>query len=377
MPKGVIVRSVVMLVLAACSPLWAQSGFRPEPSSTTAGIRIELPPGIDPKVSMSLSLDGMILDLPEGAVFPDDFAAASNGLLRGATSRADGDRIALQLQFAAAGFDRIEYETSAVVLHFRSRYTAVDEFVEQEFQYLLGPDDRILVRVHNQPDLTGMFVVDRQGLITLAHVGDVRAAGLTPRQLEAGLTEVLSGILVEPRVDVEVEEYRSQWVTVGGEVNRMGRVPLHGGTQLKEILGEAGGFTDYAGEVITISRRIQGTDRTVTMTVDRLEYETGKKNPTLQHGDIIEVKRAEYCYIQGEVQENNRVRIERGMTLLRVISLAGGLTDWADRKNVKIRRSSGPGSAETRHNIKRIINGKEEDPVMQGGEMIIVPKRFL
>lgn len=372
-----LVCSLLLLALAACSPLWAQVAFRPEPSSTTAEIRIELPAGVEPKVSMALSLSGMTLNLPKGAIFPGDFSAASNGLLRGATSRAEGDRVLLQIEFAAAGFDHIEYEPSAVVLHFRSRYAAEEQFVDREDQYLIGPDDRILVRVHNHEDLTGLFVVDRQGLITLAHVGDVRAAGLTPRQLEAGLVDVLSGILVAPRVDVEVEEYRSQWVMVGGEVNRMGRVPLHGGTHLKEVLGETGGFTDYAGELITISRRIQGTESTVTMTIDRLDYETGKKNPTLQHGDIIEVKRAEYCYIQGEVQESNRVRIERGMTLLRVISLAGGLTDWADRKNIKIRRSMVPGAGETTHNIKRILNGREEDPVMQGGEMIIVPKRFL
>jgi len=65
------------------------------------------------------------------------------------------------------------------------------------------------------------------------------------------------------------------------------------------------------------------------------------------------------------------------MTLLRVISLAGGLTDWADRKTIKVRDGGGTNYRERTYNLKKILNGKEEDPVMTGGEMIIVTKRFL
>ena len=367
----------VLALLLAVAPVWAQGLGSGDAPLTTSSIRIELPPGSVDSVSLSLELDRVSLELPSGAVFPDDFVAASNNLLAGSTTRTDGERVILDLELAAANFHKVVYEPSAVVLQFRSRYAQVDEFVDWDEQYLLGIDDRILVRVHNHEDLTGPFVIDRQGHITLAHVGDVRAAGLTPRQLEAKLTETLSGILVAPRVDVEVEQYRSQWVSVGGEVNKMGRIVLRGGTQLKEPLAEAGGFTEYAGEQITIARRIENSDQSVTMVIDRTDYETGKKNPRLKHGDIIEVKRAKYCYIQGEVRESSRVRIERGMTLLRVISLAGGLTDWADRKSIKIRDGEGSNFRERTYNLKRILNGKEADPIMIGGEMIIVSKRFL
>ena len=65
------------------------------------------------------------------------------------------------------------------------------------------------------------------------------------------------------------------------------------------------------------------------------------------------------------------------MTLLRVISLAGGLTDWADRKNIRVRYPEGTVPPERVYNIKKILNNKEEDPVMHGGEHIFVPKRFL
>jgi polysaccharide export outer membrane protein len=370
-------RLAIFALLLCCAPVWAQPGGGLEPPLATSSIRIELPAGTEAPVSLALELDRVLLELPRGAVFPSDFVAASNGMLAASSTRSDGETILLDLELSAAAFDRVIYEPDALILQFRSRYAEVDAFGDANEQYLLGIDDRILVRVHNHEDLTGPVVIDRQGRITLAHVGDVRAAGLTPRQLEANLTDVLSGILVSPRVDVEVEEYRSQWVSVGGEVNRMGRVVLRGGTQLKEVLAEAGGFTEYAGESVTISRKIDDSPETVMMVINRTDYETGKKNPRLKHGDIIEVKRAKYCYIQGEVRESSRVRIERGMSLLRVISLAGGLTDWADRKSIKVRDGDGGNFRERTYNLKKILNGKEEDPVMIGGEMIIVPKRFL
>ena len=77
------------------------------------------------------------------------------------------------------------------------------------------------------------------------------------------------------------------------------------------------------------------------------------------------------------MHKNGRVRIERGMTLLRVIALAGGMTDWANRKNVMVLYPQGNLPREREFNMKRIENGKDDDPVIVGGEDIIIKKRFL
>ena len=99
--------------------------------------------------------------------------------------------------------------------------------------------------------------------------------------------------------------------------------------------------------------------------------------PSLQHGDTVDVRRAEYCYIQGEVRESGRVRVERGMTLMRVIAFAGGLTDWANRKGVIVLYPEGTVPREQTFNLNKIEKGKIKDPVITGGEDIIVKKRFL
>ena len=111
--------------------------------------------------------------------------------------------------------------------------------------------------------------------------------------------------------------------------------------------------------------------------IGRTEFESGKSNPSLANGDVIDVRRADYCYIQGEVELNGRVRIERGLTLMRVIAMAGGLTDWANRKNVVVLYPGGAGVRERVFNLNKIEKGSVEDPLISGGEDIIVKKRFL
>ena len=348
------------------------------PSETTAQIRIALPEGDRSNVSVSPSADRLVIELPHGARFPVDFAASSGGMLREARVETAGDRITVEVELALGQLHRIDFEQDSLVLQFRSRHLPPLAIGDPQERYVLGPDDRISVLVHNQPELASELDITREGWITVALVGQVKAAGLTPAQLAAKLTELLAdGYLIDPKVDVGVKIYRSQWVVVSGEVLNPGRVPLRGGTKLKEVLGEADGFSDEAGEEITITRKVHGTDETRTLRISRTEYEHGKSNPTLKHEDVIDIRRAEYCYIQGEVRESGRVRIERGMTLFRVIALAGGLTDWANRKKVLVLYGDGSIPRERIFNLNKIESGKEDDPVIRGGEDIIIRKRFL
>lgn len=344
---------------------------------TTAEIRIALPDGIRPSVSVSPGQGAIVLDLPEGAEFPEDFNASSGGMLGGHTVETSDGRVKLEIDQLQGTLERVDYAPDAVVLHFRSGLLPAAAAVARD-HYLLGADDKILITVHNHPDLTTELDVTDTGWITAPLVGQVKAAGLTPSQLAARLAELLDGAyLVKPQVDVGVKEFNSQWVVVQGEVLAPGRIALRGGTRLKEVLGEAEGFGNEAGEVITITRRVPGTTQTRMLYISRDDFENGKSNPTLMNGDAINVKRAEYCYVQGEVREAGRVRIERGMTLLRVISMARGLTDWADKKNIRVLYNDGTIPAERTYNMNQIVRGKVEDPVIRGGEVVIVKKRFL
>jgi polysaccharide export outer membrane protein len=347
-------------------------------AEVSAEIRITLPEGSPPSVSVSPGREHIVLDLPRGARYPADFVTSSGGMLRDGKVQFDEDRVQIVLEPALGLLDRIEFEPGAVVLRFRGSHIPPIELADPQQRYVLGPDDRIAILVHNHTELSPELDITREGWITAPLVGQVKAAGLTPPQLAAKLSELLAdGYLKDPQVDVSVKDYRSQWVVISGEVDLPGRKPLKGGTRLKEVIGEAQGFTDEAGEEITITRKVPDTNETRILPVSRTDFERGTVNPPLAHGDTIDVRRADYCYIQGEVRESGRVRVERGMTLMRVIALAGGLTDWANRKNVVVLYPQGVIPRERTFNLKQIEKGKIEDPPISGGEDIIVKKRFL
>jgi polysaccharide export outer membrane protein len=365
------------VALALALALGLTPGVRGAPAEVSAEIRIALPAGTPPNVSVSPQGERVVLELPRGARYPADFVSSSGGMLREGKVQFQDDRVLIVLELALGVLDRVEFGPDVVVLQLRGRHVPPADLADPQQRYVLGPDDRIGILVHNHTELSPELDITREGWITAPLVGQVKAAGLTPPQLAAKLSELLSnGYLKEPQVDVSVKEYRSQWVVISGEVNNPGRKPLRGGTRLKEVLGEAEGFTDAAGEEISITRKMPGVDETRTLYVSRSDFERGLNNPSLAHGDTIDIRRAEYCYIQGEVQKSGRVRIERGMTLMRVIALAGGLTDWANRKSVVVLYPQGMVPREQVFNLNRITSGKDEDPPIAGGEDIIVKKRF-
>jgi polysaccharide export outer membrane protein len=219
--------------------------------------------------------------------------------------------------------------------------------------------------------------VGPNGTIAAPLLGEIPAAGLTVDQLASAITERLArDFLVDPRVNVEVVEYKSQWVLVTGSVHTPGRVPLRGGTDLKEAISAAGGLTPEAGEEIAVSRKVAGSNEPTVVRVVRSQFESGESNPPLANGDIINVAKAEYCYVQGEVRANVRIPIEKGLTLLRAITLGGGFTEWANTKNVQILPQGSDRPSKT-YNVKDIQRLKIPDPELHAGDVIIVKRRVL
>jgi polysaccharide export outer membrane protein len=362
-------------VRAALIGLAIVSSLRAEPLSEDAVVTVGLPQGKAAEVAISLSDGAVSLDLPAGAEVPKDLAAASGGLVRsGAVAPARADRMRLDLSLAEAALSGVTYASSSVTLRFRRVPGIASSSEDPSGRYVLGADDKLRIAVNGSEEFTQESVVTRNGTVSAPLVGDVPAAGLSVDAFTARLTELLErDYLVSPKVDVQVLEYRSQWVMVTGEVKKAGRVFLHGPATLKEVLAEAEGYTAEAGETVTISRQSAGVG---SATLDRGAFERGEINPSLKHGDIVTVEPAAYCFVNGEVKSPGNVKITRGMTLMRAISMAGGLTDWANRKEVSLSRKGSDAPPKV-YNLNRIESNPELDPPLSGGELIVVKRRFL
>jgi polysaccharide export outer membrane protein len=366
-------------ILLTVTTVAAQGDSERAGASTSSEVRFELPSGELPDVAIEPEPRRVVIELPRGAGLPMDFEADSGGLILDSHVEPMGEgRIRVELTLAAGYLGRVAIESGVLVLTFESRLARSDSNAKVENEYLLGPRDKIAITVHNQPDLGTVLTISRDGTITLPMLGEIRAAGLSPAALANQLEEILGrSYLVDPQVDVGVEQFNSQWVMITGEVVLPGRIILRGGTRLKEVLSDAGGFRETSGQRITISRPVADeADDFETIVIERREFEAGLKNPVLEHGDIVDVPRAAYCYIHGEVRSPGRIPIERETTLLKAITLVGGLNEWADRKNVRILSGDDPGAEEVVVNLKKIQAGKAPDPVLKGGEVVVIKRRF-
>lgn len=108
--------------------------------------------------------------------------------------------------------------------------------------YILGPGDKVRVIVFNEQDLSGEFEVDSTGMVSLPLIEPVKASGSTVRQFQNALVEKFkAGYLVNPRVSVEVINYRPFYIT--GEVNRPGEYPYVAGMNILKAIAMAGGTT--------------------------------------------------------------------------------------------------------------------------------------
>ena len=213
---------------------------------------------------------------------------------------------------------------------------------DQGRAYVLGTGDVVRVTVFQQQDMLTETRVAETGTITVPLVGPVEVGGGTAKQAEDRIAKLLKsrGFVKDPQVNVTVLQFNSQQVSVLGHVNRPGRFPLQEGTYyLTDLVALAGGVAADGGDVATLVRLRSG--KTITLEVDLpalFRSNGAMTNPEVVGGDTIYVDRYPYFYIYGEVQRPGVYRLEKGMTVMQALSVGGGLTLRASKKDIQINR---------------------------------------
>jgi polysaccharide export outer membrane protein len=123
--------------------------------------------------------------------------------------------------------------------------------------YVIGAQDVLDINVWKEPDVSRTVPVRPDGKISLPLLNDVQAAGFTPAQLAAQVTESLKKYVTNPQVTVIVTVINSQRVYIIGEVTRPGTFPLLPGMSVLQALSSAGGFTQFAKVKNIFVRRLE------------------------------------------------------------------------------------------------------------------------
>ena len=255
----------------------------------------------------------------------------------------------------------------------------------QTRDYLVGPDDVLAVSIFEWEMTEETKTLDARvaesGVVSLPVLGSLSVGGKTLQEIQKLIENTLAKrkIMPNPRVAIDVKEYRSKRIGVIGAVNAPGQYAIHQNVStLMDILTLAGGPAPDAGRISYILRKKRGDVEPLRILVDMEDlFEHGKfeLNAVLQGGDIVYVPRAPLIYVYGSVSDPGGFALSRSMRILEALALAGGLNKKAATGSCKLIRKQKAGGRNTVNlNVSRIERGKDPNLFIQEGDVLFVPE---
>ena len=274
----------------------------------------------------------------------------------------------------------------------------------------IGPGDLVTVEVFDVPELSREARVSDSGFISMPLVGvPIQVNDLTTAEAEEKIAEILivKGLVSHPEVIVSIKEEKSQPITIIGEVRNPQVIQAVRSMRLLEVLSNAGGISENAGNVVLITRMVteqpaakRGSDvlnpadsaevknvsmpaepATKTITVklgDLLSDPDPSLNIPLYGGDIVTVPRGGIFYIVGAVNHPGGFILQSDadrMTTLKAIALAQGPLPSAKMKSAMILR---PNKATGKNdeipvNLQKVLDHKTEDAKLLPNDVLFIP----
>lgn len=268
----------------------------------------------------------------------------------------------------------------------RASRPAISAEQDVSAEYKIGPKDLLEISVLGVAEINKLVVrVSEEGRITLPLLGEVAVGNLTKFEVEKKLAQLAGEtIVLKPQVTVHILEYVSRRVSVVGAVGKPGPYELLGRQTVLSLVSEAGGLTQDAGEEIIVIRQLPGGDSTaLRISIDGLFVQGDPKlNVALEPGDVINVPvdKPVPIYVFGQVRNPGALQVRRSSlpTLTQAIAQAGGFTDRANKKRVRIRRKDAAGKdLEFTVNVRNILKGKIKDIPLKVNDTVYVPESLL
>ena len=265
--------------------------------------------------------------------------------------------------------------------------------------YLIGEDDVLNVYVVDVPEFSRQYRVSSAGTVSVPMLPQpISAAGLTLVQFSDRLAQELkaSGLVSSAHVSTSVDQSRLHAVAITGAVKRPQVYPLFTRTTLLDMISQAEGLADDAGEVAIIQRGeianhvmeadsrqnpnpAQPSSQTSVDLKQLFDGRSANANVAIYPGDRITVPRAGVVYVVGAVNKPGGFTMKansHGMTVLQAIALAENTTNTAVRNQSMIIRNDATapdGHKQIPVDLKKLLQGKGPDPTLQAEDVLFVP----
>jgi len=254
----------------------------------------------------------------------------------------------------------------------------------------LGTEDLVTIHIYGSPEYGPAARVSLDGTIQLPLIGTIKVEGLTVHQAQDLIAQKLveAGMYRDPQVSIQISESPNLIATVIGELH--GVVPIVGERRLYDVLaavGSGGGFSSTAttvvvgggglpptaSHIITINR--PGVAEPITVDLGTDPAKSSLANIPIFPRDTIIVPRVGVVYLLGAFKVQGAIPLAQNspMTLMKMAALAGGTGFEGKTSDLRIIRSVGLTRQVVRVDIKKVIDGKAPDPVLQAEDIVFLP----
>jgi polysaccharide export outer membrane protein len=201
--------------------------------------------------------------------------------------------------------------------------------VQVPTDYIIGPDDELLVRAWGQIDVNWRAVVDRSGAIYIPQIGNFNVAGVKYGDLHDYLQSQMGRIFKNFQLSVSMGRLRSMQVFVVGEVRRPGTYTISSLVTMVDALFASNGPSKH-GSMRMIQLKRDGKTITTLDLYDLIVFGDKSKDAKLQPGDVIYVPPAgPLVALAGSVNNQAIFELKDHTTLKEVLEYAGGMTNTA------------------------------------------------
>jgi protein involved in polysaccharide export with SLBB domain len=168
-------------------------------------------------------------------------------------------------------------------------------------EFLLRPSDTIQLKIGDVPAndakaVTGEYVIDGQGYISLPNLGRIKIAGLTlaGAQIVVEASYRSHDVYTMPTITITMGTVH-RWVNVGGEVKTPQKIAYKPDLTVLSSIDSAGGFSSSADQEKV---RLVRADEVMIIDTKKIRANPSLDIP-LEPGDHIEVPREETPLVGG------------------------------------------------------------------------------
>ena len=242
--------------------------------------------------------------------------------------------------------------------------------------YQLKPNDVVRLAVFEEPDLATQTRILKTGEAVFPLIGTVKIAGLSLEEATERVRLLYAeDYLVDPKVTLSVDEYATDYISIVGAVNRPGQIPIpsSGRLDLASALATAGGLAPNADpNRITLIRAKGGRS------VYSEKQIRNNGGIPLRSGDRIVVAESRFIkatvIVRGQIRRPGPVQfpLDGNLDLLTAVSMAGGFTDLANPKKVRVTS----GGRTTLVDMRPGTEHSTKNFFLHPGDIVSVPERI-